>query len=322
MSAVNFDNITPERQQAARRAKRLLGGPGYEATDIDHDIRGSLLAGHAEELDPGLYFNPGSDPDNPEWFDVHGKKTSANADQMERYRSGATYQNAKAKQAASDPEGQAGGTGIGSAGTGLAGQVEELLSGNLKGQGSRYDDATVGRLKGQAFETGQSRLKQQLGAVDAEAAREGIGGAAVSALRSRARSDTAKDYSGATRDIANQKVQADYEDRKAALSDAMDYVNKTRDYQLGQAKNQNDRDRIESEAAVARERIASESSIVDRQLSAQAELAAQSARSGAAGQNSSQKFQMTMANLRHDWEVENRDYLMPFQLSQLALGAR
>lgn len=217
--------------------------------------------------------------------------------------------------------GGGGGIGGGGGGGGLYGSINDMLGQLMSGKMSRYGEDTTRRMKGQALEASKGQLNQNLSAINEEAARAGFSGSPQAlALAAQQRSTAGNQYSSLVRDIENQKAQADYEDKVQGLNMAMDQVEKDRQYRLGEARNQIERDRIEADTAIARERIQSESDMLDRQLAAQQAMAARSAAAGAAGQGRAQAFQREMATMQHDWMIENRGYEMPFRLGQLGLS--
>jgi len=123
--------------------------------------------------------------------------------------------------------------------------IKKNVMDRISGRSSAFPPELMEMMKQKLFEETQGQTRRARESIYADAARRGIFRSGVTS-GGVAAVETAgiKAYSAGVRDILLQKALADYQDRKEAIRDAMQWINNVRQYELGKEQN-----------AIAREQI-------------------------------------------------------------------
>lgn len=142
---------------------------------------------------------------------------------------------------------------------GIDAQLQALISGNLTGQNSRYNPLAVQTLTGQAKANAEDQAAQSRAELESDAAARGMFGAGntVSQLSS-IRANANRQVANESANIQRAKIDADFQDKRAAMQDAFEYLNAARDWAYKQQMTAMQRQQFDANLQLAYARMQQE----------------------------------------------------------------
>lgn len=176
----------------------------------------------------------------------------------------------------SDGAGGAGGGGVGGggaagggAGAGLGGSFEEMnqwWKNQIQNGTSRYSPETMAALESDAFARARRQEKLEMDAARQDMAQRGVSRSRNMAPVERdIRANASQNIAASRSQVLRAKIDADYQDKQAAIKNAESWVNSMRDFLLRSDAN-----------AIQREQIAAQIRLAMQNISAQKDLMEQS----------------------------------------------
>lgn len=160
------------------------------------------------------------------------------------------------------PGGSGGGGGLGTA-TGGFGDVDAMLrriiEGQLQNPTSRYTPENMQRLLGQTRATAEDQRQRVADQVTEDAAARGVlGSGATGTALANAAIAANRTVAGEQANLDRAKIDADFEDRRAAMQDAFNYLNSARDWAYKQQMTALQRQQFDANLALAYARMQQE----------------------------------------------------------------
>lgn len=218
-------------------------------------------------------YVPGSNP--PKFYndfgDVVDKPTeSGPKSQAAGYATGETDAGK-----ASGGQGGPGGGGVGGGGgsssmsassTPGGGDMQEWWKNLIQKQGdSRYTPEAMAALEADQFSRARAQEKQQLQQSTADIAQRGVrGSASQNAARRQIGVGTGQQIMANRADLQKKKIDADYQDKQAAITNAQNYVNSMRDYMMRMEGNSIQREQIAAQIRLATQNINAQKDMMEQ----------------------------------------------------------
>jgi len=148
----------------------------------------------------------------------------------------------------------------------LSGQLEAQLQSDLTGGPSRYSPEAVAKIEADQFARARRQEQLQLEESRRDSAGRGVSrsGGADAALRS-IRSGTGQQILSTNSQLAQAKVQADFEDRQAAIQNSQRYIDSLRQFMLQSDMNSIQREQLSAQIAMANKQLQHQTRENDRQ---------------------------------------------------------
>lgn len=142
---------------------------------------------------------------------------------------------------------------------GIDAQLQALISGNLNGQNSRYSPSVVGHLLSGAKASAEDQNQQNRQQIMEDAAARGVLGAGATGNALIASSIGAnRQVADARNKIESDKINADFQDKRAAMQDAFEYLNSARDWAYKQQMTAMQRQQFDANLQLAYARMQQE----------------------------------------------------------------
>lgn len=182
-------------------------------------------------------------------------------------------------EASSKGQGGGGGGGVGGGGGGGGsssmsasstpggGDMQQWWADLIKQQGtSRYTPEAMAALEADNFQRTRAQEKLQLDASRADQAQRGVRGSAVNNAAGRdIRAKASASITSNRADLQRKKIDADYQDKQAAITNAQNYVNSMRDYAMRMEGNSIQREQIQAQIRLAQANIAAQKDMLESQ---------------------------------------------------------
>jgi len=153
---------------------------------------------------------------------------------------------------------------------GISGTIWDQIRGDLEGGPSRYSPENMAAIEADQFARVRRQEQLQLEESRRDAAMRGGGGSIsrsggqAAALRG-IRSGTGQQILANRSNIAQAKIDADYQDRQAAIKNAQNYLNSLRQYMLQSDMNSIQREQLSAQIAMANKQLSWQTRENDRQ---------------------------------------------------------
>lgn len=164
--------------------------------------------------------------------------------------------------------GNTGGSGGGAGGAGGGGldAMTEYWMNLTKNSGSRYTPEAMAKMEGDQFSRARAQEKLQLDAAKQDMAQRGTSRSAnQNAAVRQIGVGTGQQIMANNADLAKRKIEADYQDKQAAIKNAQDWVNSMRDYMLRTDMNAIQREQIAAQIRLAQMNITQQTSMLEQQ---------------------------------------------------------
>lgn len=161
------------------------------------------------------------------------------------------------------PSDGSGGTGYQTPGTGGFGgidaQLQQIISGNLAGQNSRYTPEAIAALLSGTKATAEDQSQMARDQISEDAAARGVLGAgATGTALANARIAANRTVAGEQGNIARAKIDADYQDKQQAIQNAQTYLEQARDWAYKQQMTALQRQQFDANLTLAYARLQQE----------------------------------------------------------------
>jgi len=145
------------------------------------------------------------------------------------------------------------------------GDLESWWKSKIDTQGTRYSPEAMAAMESDQFSRARAQEKLQLDQARGDMAQRGVS-------RSRSQNAAVRQIGVGTgqqimannADLAKRKVEADYQDKQAAIKNAQDYVNSMRDWLLRNEGNAIQREQIAAQIRLATQNIQAQKDMLEQ----------------------------------------------------------
>lgn len=163
--------------------------------------------------------------------------------------------------------GGAGGGGVGGGGfsSGAMDDMQKFWMDQIKGQGTRYTPEAMAALEADQFSRARAQEKNQLDQSRQDMAQRGTArSASQNAAVRQIGVGTGQQIMQNRAQVQKAKIDADYQDKQAAINNAQNYVNSMRDWLLRNDSNAIQREQIQAQIRLATQNIAAQKDMLEQ----------------------------------------------------------